>query len=416
MVFIRQAEPPLAKRSRYRKAALALISLGASGLFSFLALEIGLRLSDAQPDFFFQLDPEVGAIHIPGKKGWHRFEGGRQYVEINSHGYRDRERALTKVPGTVRIAVLGDSFVEAFQVPLEATFTYLLEERLNEACGQGPGAYEVLSFGVSGFGTGQELETLRHRVLPFDPDWVLLFLYPSNDLFDNSLELDVEPNRLHFELDARGRLVRLPYEVRDNALKRWLRHHSKAYLFVRDRVKRVEALRRALVAIRAMQPEGGGQAEIPAGEEALGRLRESRYQLPLSPVLERAWRLTEALIVAADRLAREAPARFGLVVIPNREEILDTGPPPEVAPGSWDAQQSLGRARVICRRHSLDCLHLVNAFRASGHPAEKSYLPGDGHWTRQGHALVARETLRWLRDRICPRSDERGATARTPGS
>src|ERR1700683_3687347 len=42
----------------------------------------------------------------------------RQYVSINSHGFRDYERSYEKPPNTVRIAVLGNSWTEALQVPL----------------------------------------------------------------------------------------------------------------------------------------------------------------------------------------------------------------------------------------------------------------------------------------------------------
>ena len=38
-------------------------------LLVILLLEVGLRVTDAQPEFFYQLDQDVGAIHIPGKKG-----------------------------------------------------------------------------------------------------------------------------------------------------------------------------------------------------------------------------------------------------------------------------------------------------------------------------------------------------------
>lgn len=381
----------------YKKAALALASVGATGFLVLLALELILRLTGAQPDFFFQLDPEVGAIHIPGQKGWHVFAGGRQYVEINSHGYRDLERSLEKESGTIRIAILGDSFVEAFQVPLEATFTRVLERRFNAECGSAVRSFEVLNFGVSGFGTGQELATLRRRVLPFEPDLVLLYFYPSNDLFDNSREIDPEPNRLHFRLDDRGGLVPLPYEVSDNAVKRWLRQHSKAYLFLRDRIKRLAALRRALVALRLMQRS----AEPSDGAGAVHGLRNNRYLLPPPPEIEGAWRLTEALIVEARRIAEQASASFGLVVIPNREEILHAGPPPGIAPESWNVQQSLDRTRDICYRQGLECLPLVRVFRDSGRPFEESYIPRDDHWTAHGHATVAAATFEWLGARVC---------------
>ncbi|MEM8931970.1 MAG: SGNH/GDSL hydrolase family protein, partial [Acidobacteriota bacterium] len=297
-------------RRRARRLTIGLGLAATAGGAALLLLELGVRLSGVQPDFFFQLDPEVGAIHIPGKRGWHTFAEGRQRIEINRHGYRDREWRVDKPVDVRRIAVLGDSFVEGFQVPIDAHVLRRLEERLGDPCGDGK-RLELMNFGVSGFGTGQALETLRHRAAAFDLDAVLLFAYPSNDLFDNSREIDIEPNRLHFALGADGALHRLPYRVADHPVKRWLRHHSQAYLFVRDRLKRFGAIRRAMIAARWMQEEKT-RAERDAARRDASSLLDARYQVPPPPPIERAWVLTEALVVAVRDSAEAQGAAFGV--------------------------------------------------------------------------------------------------------
>jgi len=381
---------------------MGLVAMGASILFAILALELVVRVTGLEGDFFFELDPAVGAIHIPGKRGWAVSPLGQQYVEINSHGYRGRDWSLEKPLGSYRIAILGDSFVEAFQIPLEGTFPARLEEALDRECGTGR-KFEVLNFGVSGFGTGQELETLRLRVLPFKPDLVLLYFYGSNDIYDNSSELDDEPNRLHFMLGDDNRLVRLPFEVRDSELKRWLRHHSRLYLFVRDRVKRLVTVDRAMQVLHLMQE----QADQDTAEQraALRTLQNDRYHVPPSPALGRAWRLTEALLAETRRVSEQASARFALVIIPNKEEILDDGARPADVSGSWDFQQSLKSIDAICDRLALPCLDLVGPMRASKIPVDDLYIPNDGHWTAEGHTFVAAETLRFVRDWACDRGD-----------
>ena len=72
----------MSRWTRSRAAGLHLLLVVASLGLCCLLLEGFLRITHVQPDFFWQLDPEVGAIHIPGKKGWVVFRGGRQYVEI----------------------------------------------------------------------------------------------------------------------------------------------------------------------------------------------------------------------------------------------------------------------------------------------------------------------------------------------
>ncbi|PYQ23833.1 MAG: hypothetical protein DMF81_07510 [Acidobacteria bacterium] len=85
--------------------------------------------------FYFRLDEHgelvldrsaLDAYYVERKEG---FSEGH----FNSHGFRDYERTWEKPPNTYRILVLGDSYVEAFQVPLERAFPALLEVRLNAA-------------------------------------------------------------------------------------------------------------------------------------------------------------------------------------------------------------------------------------------------------------------------------------------
>lgn len=90
----------------------------------------------------------------------------------NRRGFRDREHAPEKPPGTFRIAVLGDSIAAGYQVErTEEAFPALLEELLRR---RGHPRVEVLNFGVTGYNTAQEVETLRVHALDFGPDLVLL--------------------------------------------------------------------------------------------------------------------------------------------------------------------------------------------------------------------------------------------------
>ena len=52
---------------------------------------------------------------------------------MNEHGWSDRAYPLEKPADTYRIVVLGDSYVEAKEVPLEKTFHKLLEKDLRPA-------------------------------------------------------------------------------------------------------------------------------------------------------------------------------------------------------------------------------------------------------------------------------------------
>ncbi len=95
----------------------------------------------------------------------------------NRLGYRDQDHALEKKAGTLRVVVLGDSIAAGYGVErFEEMFPAILGERL-----RGAGlSVEILNFGVTGYNTGQEIETLRARALAFAPD-IVLVAYCHND-------------------------------------------------------------------------------------------------------------------------------------------------------------------------------------------------------------------------------------------
>lgn len=72
------------------------------------------------------LDEARGYALRPGMEGWFRKEG-ESYVRINSDGLRDRQHTKAKPENTLRIAVLGDSYAEALQVPMEQAFWAVME-------------------------------------------------------------------------------------------------------------------------------------------------------------------------------------------------------------------------------------------------------------------------------------------------
>src|SRR6267154_1898539 len=149
------------KRPRNLKKKLLLLSFGL--LCGLLMSELFLRVVGYSYPLFYTTDYYRGFALQPGVEGHYQREGG-SYVRINSDGLRDREHAKSKPADTVRIAVLGDSFTEAMHVPMEQTFCSVLERKLQE-CNAFPGKkVEVINFGVSGYGTGQELLTLQQRV------------------------------------------------------------------------------------------------------------------------------------------------------------------------------------------------------------------------------------------------------------
>lgn len=86
------------------------------------------------------------------------------------------------------ISVIGDSYVEAFQVDVDKSYPFLLRKKLNREC-------EVYAFGKSGAPLSQYLFISRYVNTHFNPA-ILVFNIVHND-FDESI-VQLEPSRNYF--------------------------------------------------------------------------------------------------------------------------------------------------------------------------------------------------------------------------
>src|SRR6476659_8509853 len=168
---------------------IRLLLVAGAILVALLIAEVALRVSGFSYFSPYAPDQDVGYSLRPGAEGWWKKEG-LTYVKINSHGFHDREHTIAKPPDTLRIAVVGDSFTEALQVPLEKAFWSVMEPKLQHCLQPASAKVEVLNFGVSGFSTAQELVLLQKRVWQFSPDVVVLLVTTGNDVRDNSPTLN----------------------------------------------------------------------------------------------------------------------------------------------------------------------------------------------------------------------------------
>ena len=222
---------PPRKRALRKKLILVLFGLA----FGLLMSEIFLRVIGYSYPIFYATDYYRGFALAPGVEGQYQREG-TSYVRINSDGLRDREHPKAKPVGTFRVAVLGDSFTEAMHVPMEQTFWFLLQQKLQQ-CNAFPGKQvEVINFGVSGYGTAQELLTLRQKVWAYSPDLVILAFTTYNDVYDNSRTLSKTEEVPYFNY-RNGELVEdvsfresKTYRQRDsqiNRLGRWFHNRLR---------------------------------------------------------------------------------------------------------------------------------------------------------------------------------------------
>jgi len=105
--------------------------------------------------------------------------GKKSYFKINSHGWKDVEHQFKKPSGVIRLLFLGDSITYGV-VGLNDLYTRKIESLLIK---QGFSNVEVISMGVGGWGTDQELEALEAEGLKYEPDFVI-YEFSGNDVTD----------------------------------------------------------------------------------------------------------------------------------------------------------------------------------------------------------------------------------------
>lgn len=207
-------------RGRLRAIAINLGLAGVGLVLALLMAEMTLRLIGYEKPVFIVWQEDFGVLSIPGARGTYKDEG-RAVVEINSQGFRDIERRTDKPANTFRIAVLGDSFIEAIEVDRRDTLPAVLERRLSGCGALNAQRVEVLNFGVRSFGPAQELLLLKERVLQYQPDIVLLAFYPGNDVLNASRSLDGDPFKPYFSLKDGALLLDASYRARVRAQMGW---------------------------------------------------------------------------------------------------------------------------------------------------------------------------------------------------
>lgn len=407
------------KSGRAKKLLAKLLLTSVGFLLGGAVAEVALRVVGYSAPDFYTLDNSRGYALRPRTEGWFRREG-EAYVRINSDGLRDREHSITKPSNAFRIAVLGDSYAEAFSVAAEDTFWSVMERKLQECNPFNGKQVEVLNFGVSGYGTGQELITLREQVWKYSPDIVMLAVTTNNDVIDNSRVLkktDKIPyfvyndNRLTLDNSFRESRAFLNGQSWINRFGRWLREKSRV---VQAAVEGHRGFKIWLAARRAKgsqtqpaqsQPAAVTEANKEGDAQRKGDLlllaaelgtEHLVYLEPVNAVWNDAWRVTEGLIVRMREEVKSHGAEFVVVTLSNGPQVH---PDPKLRE---EFKKSLGivdlfypdnRIKEFCVREQIPVVALAPELQQFAEN-NKAYLHGfgsnlgNGHWNSLGNRVA----------------------------
>jgi len=361
-------------------------------LFSFLLVELLLRVIGFSYPNFYTFDKNVGRTHSSNSKGWYNVEG-KAYIKINSDGLRDREHLKLKPPNTVRIAILGDSYAEAFQIPIKNTFWAVMEKMLNDCKVFGTKNVEVINFGVSGYGTGQALLKLRNHVWDYSPDIVLLAFFTGNDIINNSRELArykftpffyLKEDRLVLDKSA---INTFSYKRRA-ILRQTLSHYSRTFQLI-FKLKPLKKLNEFMLDKKL------SDYDTKQGVEA--GIDENVYLNPINKDWEEAWKITEALLVKMRDEVQERQARFLVVTLSNGIQVHPDFFVRKLFTekiGVKDLFYPDRRIKALGKREDIEVLTLAPYFSLYSenngiylHGFENLLL-GYGHWNKEGHSLA----------------------------
>lgn len=326
-------------------------------------------------------DPVLNHVLIPNIKFTHTGRlPGLEYVtvsQINSTGQHDHE-IPPKKQNEKRILILGDSFVEAMQVPMDKNFCKRLEKHLNQNLSV---PVTVINAGVASYSPLLELLYYEQRLKTFKSDIVIQLIF-SNDVYDDLRYTDLaeyahgvpcrvppgDPNPKIFTNQSGT----LDYKIALYGCLRYFKTPLNQYSYL-------STLITYLLAMRCFHK----QFPTPPENDQLFVL----YNDPKFEELKKqGWALTSQYIRALKKASERDGARFILACAPFGGQIYK-----KVRFDKFFSNQVLNtddqeQVKQIAQKSGADFIDLLGPLKAGG---TGLYFHRDGHWTPKAHKIVA---------------------------
>lgn len=408
-----------------------------SGIICALALlEIGLRVVDVDTlnvwnphtvrgRELYQTHPQIGWVLKPNlRTSWEIRDGFDVEIETNAMGLRDTEHPYQKPDGVFRILLLGDSFAEALQLPLEDIFPTTLETCLNSRASR---PVEVINAGMTAYSIGDNYRYYLVEGKKYQPDLVLVSLFTEYALLD----LDRHDNQTMVQIAGSYR-----YDLENNRLKKtWVGWESpeqpigpvETFLRKYSRIYKILWHPHAKLHQSLADLSGRIQARLSLAQSVAGTQVDTlpwhlyvfsedfSHNPSAPPLLQDRWQVFQALF---NRFHREVSAdgrTMAVLVIPNKyqahrrfreariQELASTYS--NLSDIRWDLEHEPDRTFTeFFRQSRIPALDLLPYFQA--HDANNGYslyYDIDLHLNREGHYMTRDLLCNWLVDnRLVP--------------
>lgn len=385
-------EQKAARRKLFaRRIVLSIIAV----IVSLIICEIALRIMGVS---FPRL------IVVEDLRGWALRSGSKCQnengfiIQTNKDSMRDVTYTEAKPSETIRIAVLGDSFTYAVESPLDKTFCKVMERNLNG--GKSLKTYQVMNFGVIGYGTTQEYLTLTDRVWKYSPDVVVLAFFIGNDFKDNSKAIcyTYPPSMTFLQM-------RPFYVLRNNSLeldRSFLESPTyksqktplhNIYLFFYDHLRLLQFIKRA--------QKSEIDRKVLKGElkNLYNQLEFWQMSPPENRDEEEAWTVTEGLFRMMRDEAKSHKAKLLVVLISGDIQVHPDANVRNAILNENHVKDPFypdNRLKSFCESEGIPVLMMGPAFLEYGishhtflHSTGK-YSQGFGHFNEKGHRLAGK--------------------------
>jgi len=296
-------------------------------------------------------------------------------VRTTSLGYDDIGFRSAPRDGRPAAALVGDSFTFAEGVSQEDSWATQLAGRTG---------WNVLNFGLNGYGPPQYTRMLTRYALPLKPGLVLWVFCPND--FGNAYDFHAAIEQGKGAVGYRWRRQR----------SRLARAGDAAWTALRDHSFACDSLSWAIHAWK----QG---ASVTIRTEHVQFATQWDYWGPLIALhderIHKGWLWTQEDLLEARNAARAAGAEFVVVIIPFREQVywhLLQGKLP-----GWGDENPDGPGNLVgnfCAANNIRALDLAPAFReAAQRGDEQLYFSGDGHWNPAGNRFVANTIADFLK-------------------
>lgn len=332
--------------------------------FTFSLTDKNLRgLHPLRTTITWQENSIVGNVLLsPNTKGWFVSPTHEYYtwIESNSEGFRDINHTTAKPADVYRILILGDSFVQNFQVPLEETFFRTFEKNLNQENKK----IEVMALGLGNTGSDQQLIALGNFGLKYKPDLVIQMFFTGNDITNNYAHLNKNPNLPYFNLNNSGDLISVPIAKINKGKLSSSKNFFKNFVVVQ-------------LVLNFRQKLQGQPPDYHV------------YDKIYSSDFEKAWEITQKVLLKTKMISESSDAKYVLVSLANNEQVNPNNYRLDYSKIDFEKPDEL--LNEFCVNQKIDCLFMLNTFREfkDKNSTISTHYKIDGHWNKVGTDLAA---------------------------